>query len=211
MGRFLRRFVLWRVGIRWYLFALLGVPLIMVLGAMVYTISLPNLGALWSTSFLLSYVTSFALVLVVGGPLLEEPGWRGFALPRLEHLHGPLVASLVLGVLWSLWHGPLFVLPAWSSESGGGSGLLNVALYVVGVTFLCIIFTWVFNNTQTSILLAILVHTSNNVFNGTLNEIFPPEAMASALPTLIGYGVTAVVLVVLTRGRLSYERVARRP
>jgi membrane protease YdiL (CAAX protease family) len=100
--RLLGRYVLWRVGLRWYLFALLGVPLIMLLGTMVYSMDLPNLGALGGPSYLLSYLLTFALVLVLGGPLLEEGGWRGFALPRLERLHGPLVGSLILGVLWAL-------------------------------------------------------------------------------------------------------------
>jgi membrane protease YdiL (CAAX protease family) len=105
------RYVLWRVGIRWYAFALLGVPLIMLLGTMVYSMDLPNLGALGGPSYLLSYLLTFGLVLVLGGPLLEEGGWRGFALPRLERLHGPLVGTLILGVLWALWHLPEFLVP----------------------------------------------------------------------------------------------------
>jgi uncharacterized protein len=96
----LRRYVLWRVGIRWYLFALLGVPIIMLLGTMIYSMDLPKLGALGGPFYLLSYVATFALVLGRGGPLLEEGGWRGFALPRMERLHGPILASLILGVLW---------------------------------------------------------------------------------------------------------------
>jgi membrane protease YdiL (CAAX protease family) len=69
---------------------------------MVYSMDLPNLGALGGPSYLLSYLATFALVIVLGGPLLEEPGWCGFALPRMERLHGPLLASLILGVLWAL-------------------------------------------------------------------------------------------------------------
>lgn len=71
---------------------------------------------------------------------------------------------------------------------------------------LSITFTWVFNNTQTSILLSILVHTSNNAFNGTLDAFFPARVVASGIPSLIGFGVTALVLIVLTRGRLGYGR-----
>jgi membrane protease YdiL (CAAX protease family) len=52
---------------------------------------------------------------LLGGPLFEEPGWRGFALPRLESRFGPLRASLILGTVWAAWHLPLFLYPGWSS------------------------------------------------------------------------------------------------
>ena len=106
--RLLGRLVLWRVGIQWYLFALLGVPLIILVGTMIYTQELPNLKALGGPSYLLSYLGTYVLVVVLGGPLFEEIGWRGFALPRMEPLHGPLLASVILGVLWALWHLPDF-------------------------------------------------------------------------------------------------------
>src|SRR5918994_3745434 len=70
--RLLGRYVLWRGGLRGYMFALLRVPLIMLLGTMVYSMELPNLGALGGPSYLLSYLASFAFVPLLGGPLLEE-------------------------------------------------------------------------------------------------------------------------------------------
>jgi len=205
--RLLGRYVLWRVGLRWYLFALLGVPLIMLLGTMVYSMDLPNLGALGGPSYLLSYLLTFGLVLVLGGPLLEEGGWRGFALPRLERLHGPLVGSLILGVLWALWHLPEFLVPSWAASSGGG-GIVGITLFTLTAITFTIVITWVFNNTQTSLLLVILVHASIDTFGSTLAAIFPARAVASAFPYMIGFGVVAVVLIVLTRGRLDYGRLA---
>jgi membrane protease YdiL (CAAX protease family) len=205
--RLLGRFVLWRVGIKWYLFALLGVPLIMVLGTMVYSMDLPNLGALGGPSYLLSYLATFALVIVLGGPLFEEPGWRGFALPRMERLHGPLLASLILGVLWALWHLPEFLVPSWAASSGGG-GVLGITLFTLTALTFTIVITWVFNNTRASLLLAILVHASIDTFSITLGAIFPARAVSSAFPLLIGFGVVALVLIVLTRGRLDYGRLA---
>jgi membrane protease YdiL (CAAX protease family) len=205
--RLLGRYVLWRVGLRWYLFALLGIPLIMVLGTMVYSMELPNLGALGGPSYLLSYLGYFALVTLLGGPLLEEGGWRGFALPRMERLHGPLLASLILGVLWALWHLPEFLVPSWAASSGGG-GVLGITLFTLTAITFTIVITWVFNNTRASLLLAILVHASIDTFGGTLAAIFPAKAVASAFPYMIGFGVVAVVLIVLTRGRLDYEQLA---
>jgi uncharacterized protein len=203
--RLLGRLVLWRVGIGWYLFALLGVPLIMVVGTMVYSGELPNLGALGGPSYLLSYLGSFALVVVLGGPLFEEIGWRGFALPRMERLHGALLASLILGVLWALWHLPEFLVPSWAASSGGG-GLVGITLFTLTALTFTIVITWVFNNTRASLLLAILFHASIDAFTFPLAAMFPAKALASAFPLMIGFGVVAVVLIVLTRGRLSYER-----
>ena len=64
-------------------------------------------------SFIPSYLSQFAITLFIPprGPLLEEGGWRGFALPRLQRLHGPLVGTLILGALWALWHGPFYFGP----------------------------------------------------------------------------------------------------
>jgi membrane protease YdiL (CAAX protease family) len=202
--RLLARYVLWRVGIRWYLFALIGVPVIMLLGTIAYSGRMPNLGALGGPSYLLFYLGGFVLTLILGGPLLEEGGWRGFALPRMERLYGPLLASVILGVLWALWHLPEFLVPSWAASSGGG-GIVGIIMFTITTITFSIVITWVFNNTRASLLLAILVHTSIDAFSGTLGAIFPARAVASALPLLIGFGVVAVVLIVLTRGRLSYE------
>ena len=203
--RLLGRLVLWRVGFRWYLFALIGVPLIMLLGTMVYSMSLPNLGALGGPSYLLSYLASFAFVTLLGGPLFEEIGWRGFALPRMERLQGPLLASVILGVLWALWHLPEFLVPTWAASSGGG-GIVGIASFTLTAITFTIVISWVFNNTRASVLLAILVHSSIDTFTLPLAAIFPAWAIASALPLTIGFGVVAVVLIVLTRGHLSYGR-----
>ena len=205
--RLLGRLVLWRVGFRWYLFALLGVPLIMLVGTMIYSGDLPNLGALGGPSYLLSYLGTYALVVVLGGPLFEEIGWRGFALPRMERLHGPILASVILGVLWALWHLPEFLVPTWAASSGGG-GILGITLFIVTAVTFTIVITWVFNNTRASVLLAILVHTSIDAFTVPLGEIFPARAVSSALPFIIGFGAVGVVLIVVTRGRLDYGRLA---
>jgi len=114
IGRLLRRYVLWRVGLRWYLIVLLGPPAIILLA----TIVLP--GALASFRTLaplhpLPLLVSFPLVLIFGGALFEEGGWRGFALPRLQRLHGPLVGTLILGILWACWHLPLFWIKVWGT------------------------------------------------------------------------------------------------
>jgi CAAX protease family protein len=90
--RLLRRFVLWRVGLRWYLFALVGVPVVMALGTLIVPRGMASLLAL-SPRYVPTYLVWFLIIGIIGGPLLEEPGWRGFALPRLQPRHGPLVGA----------------------------------------------------------------------------------------------------------------------
>jgi membrane protease YdiL (CAAX protease family) len=203
--RLLGRYVLWRVGLRWYVFALIGIPAIFVLGTIAFSGDLPNFGALGGPSYVLSYLASFVLTFIFGGALLEEPGWRGFALPRLQRLQGPLIGTLILGVLWGLWHMPLFLSRSWAASSGGG-GFLGVVWFVVSAILLAIVITWVFNNTQGSLLLAMLVHASGDTFSDTMGKIFPARVAASSLPDVIGLGVVAVVLIALTRGRLGYRQ-----
>jgi uncharacterized protein len=100
--RLLRSYVHWRVGVQWYLVTLIGIPVLMLLAYVVVPGGLADFVAPgWS--FVPFYLSQFAFTLFIPprGPLLEEGGWRGFALPRLQRLHGPLVGTLILGALWA--------------------------------------------------------------------------------------------------------------
>jgi uncharacterized protein len=199
----MHRYVLWRVGLRWYLVVLLGPPVIILLATIVLPGALASFQTLAPLQPLLLLV-SFPIVLIFGGALFEEGGWRGFALPRLQRLHGPLVGTLILGPLWACWHLPLFWVRVW----GTPPTILNMVLFLASVIFMTIVFTWVFNNTKGSILLAILLHTSFDAFVGPVGLLFPAPVVTDyggAVPLLIGLGVTALLLVALTRGRLGYQ------
>jgi membrane protease YdiL (CAAX protease family) len=199
--RLLRRIVLWRVGVWWYLFALVGIPAITVLGALV----LPGVLASWqapASSLLLTYPVSFVVSLIIGGPLGEEIGWRGFALPRLQRDQGPLGGSLILGLLWAFWHLPYFWMPEWGTPKGT---VLDIVWFVLADIALTIVYTWVFNNTKGSLLIVILVHASNDAF--FINQLFrAPIVTDSLVPFVVGFGTAAVLLIILTRGRLDYDR-----
>jgi uncharacterized protein len=199
----MHRYVLWRVGLRWYLVVILGPPVIILLATIVLPGALASFQTLAPLQPLLLLV-SFPIVLIFGGALFEEGGWRGFALPRLQRLHGPLVGSLILAPLWASWHLPLFWVRVW----GTPPTILNMVLFLASVIFMTIVFTWVFNNTKGSILLAILLHTSFDAFVGPVGLLFPAPVVTDyggAVPLLIGLGVTALLLVALTRGRLGYQ------
>jgi len=102
-------------------------------------------------------IAVFSITLLYGGPLGEEIGWRGFALPYLQKRHNPLWASIILGLFWALWHAPLdishgFVMP-------GFEGVVYRLVFTIPITLL---FTFFYNRTKGSILIAILLHTSTN-------------------------------------------------
>src|SRR5262245_24134554 len=202
VGRLLRQLVLWRVGLRWYLFALIGLPAILVLSVIFLPGALASFpGPAGLTP--LPMLALFVYVFFLGGPLGEEPGWRGFALPGLQRRYGPLVGSLILGPIWAFWHLPIFWVPAWNFPPT----ILNIVMFVIAAIAFTIVMTWVFNNTKGSLFIAVLVHTSFDMALAILNGLFPVPIVndyGSNVPVLIGLGV--LVLVALTRGRLGYQR-----
>ena len=206
--RWLGRIVLWRVGLRWYLFALIGLPLVMVLATIIL-----RPGALESFQTLaplsvLPYLGAFVFMVLIGGPLFEESGWSGFALPRLQRVHSPLVGGLILGSLWALWHLPGFLIPSQDLTDIPPRGtILDFVVFALALIALRLIIQWVFNNTKGSVLMAILVHASWNTFySAALIQLFPaPSVLGSYLNLTIAAGALALVIVALTRGRLGYR------
>ena len=203
MARLLCRFVLWRVGLGWYLFALIGIPMILALGVILLPGALSSFKGLAPLVLPMPWLSLIVYVLF-HGPLGEEPGWRGFALPRLQRLHGPMVGSLILGPLWALWHLPMFWVPSWNFAPTP----LNIVLFVIAAIPLTIIMTWVFNNTKGSLLIAILGHWAFDISFVILNLLFTAHIVTdygSTLPILIGLGAVALLVIALTRGQLGYE------
>jgi membrane protease YdiL (CAAX protease family) len=200
--RLLRRYVLWRVKLRWYLFVLLVIPASEVLGAIVLPGVLTSYQPV-TVGLVLGYPLAFVLTIVLGGPLGEEPGWRGFALPRLQSARGPLAGSVILGVLWALWHLPLFWSGVWTPPT-----VANIVMFIVMITLLTVVMTWVFNNAKGSLLITILMHASFNTFaNKVVAPIFPAPLLNDygLLPELVGFGAVAIIVIAATRGRLSFH------
>ena len=212
VDRLLQRLVLWRVNLRWYAVAMLLIPLTQLLVAV--ALGHPEALVAVSPQALLLYPAAYAAHFFFG-PLFEESGWRGFALPRLQHCYGPLSGTLLLGLLWSAWHFFLYV-PVWCQSGNWGEGLIDTGLFVVSTTSVSFVFTWLFNNTQASLLLSILLHGS---VDGTATylqvlaerRILSADAVASSIGPgmLIGSVIMALVLVIATRTRLSYRRYQR--
>ncbi|MBV9452726.1 MAG: CPBP family intramembrane metalloprotease [Rubrobacter sp.] len=203
----LRRIVLWRVGLRWYLFALFGLPVVMVLGTLVRTGALASFQTLAPLS-VVPYISAFVFMVFIGGPLFEEPGWSGFAQLRLQQLHGPLAGGLILGSLWAFWHLPGFLIPSEELADIPPRGtVLDFVVFALALIALRLIIQWVFNNTKGSVLMAILVHASWNTFySAALIQLFPaPSVLGSYLNLAIAAGALAMVILVVTRGCLGYR------
>lgn len=195
---------LWRWRVRWYWYAitLLGVPAALILTGI----------AASGGRFLAPSLTAIALYLpllvlqMITTGLAEEPGWRDFALPRLQHHFGPMRAALILGPLWALWHMPLFF-----TEWGGwpdADWTRPVAFTVFCIAF-NIVMSWVFNSTGQSLPLAMLAHVSVNNFVSVIwSEMFP-SVSESTVPIMLAISavIAATLVIVLTRGRLGLRDV----
>jgi uncharacterized protein len=208
IGRWLGRIVRWRVGFQWYLFALVGLPLVMVFGTLLRPGALESFQTLAPLS-VVSYLSAFVFMVLIGGPLFEEPGWSGFALPRLQRLHGPVVGGLILGSLWALWHLPGFLIPSEGLTDIPPRGtVLDFIVFALALIGLRLVMQWVFNNTRGSVLMAILVHASWNTFySAALVRLFPaPSVLGSYLNLTIASCALAMVIVALTGGRLGYKQ-----
>jgi len=122
------------------------------------------------------------------GPISEEAGWRGFALPRLQKKYNALISSLILGVVWTCWHTPLFFL------TGATQMTIPFPIYMVLVVTQTIYATWLYNNTEGSLVITTLAHFSFNL-TGTLIT-----GLVSLMPPMLFYmtaGPSLFVIVVV--------------
>lgn len=181
LGRLVRRLNPAAVRPVWYAGVLLGMPLLAALAMLL-------LGDRPAFVGLKAALTGVGLGLVLDpGPIGEELGWRGYALPRLLERASPLVATLVLGVIWAIWHLPAFYLP------GMPQSQLNLALFFVFAICVSAVMTWCHLGTGGSILLAILIHLVANhggrLFGASFNA------------TGVGFAIATLVLLAVGRSR----------
>jgi membrane protease YdiL (CAAX protease family) len=212
--RLLRSYVHWRVGVRWYLVTLVGIQALMFLAFVVVPGNLADFVAP-DRSFVPLWLSSFVVILFLppGGPVLEEGGFRGFALPRLQHLYGPLVGTLILGALWGLWHLCFFFGPV--AQTGPDATFVSVSitfvLFTIGLIGLSVIITWVLNNCGGSVLMAILAHAAFDLVQ-PFAALFPSTTPYYDNPVhiqgmgiAIVFSIAALIVIVFTRGRLGYD------
>lgn len=181
LGSFFRRLLLWQAPLAWWLFLLLGIPAIVYAAAALNgTISDPFPFSPWTMVFP-ALIQSLLL-----GPIGEEFGWRGLVLPLLQRRYSPFWASLILGVVWAIWHAPAFLM------SGTPQSAWSFGPFFLGLISITVILTPLFNASRGSLFIAILYHLH------TMNPIFPD---AQPWDNYL-FAMAAVVIVILNRHQM---------
>jgi len=165
----------------WYLVAILLMPCSLLLGA-IFTI-LSGQDVSWISlpvgfELVGLIAITFAYTFFYGGGTNEEPGWRGFALPRLQLKFSPLIASIILGLIWGFWHTPIY-LPQYDS-------FIQYGIFLLNTIKIAIILTWLYNRTGGSVLATALLHTVGNI-----TFEFLPSTLAS---DLIQLGIMIILI-----------------
>lgn len=206
----LRKFLIWRVHWKWYLVVLFLPPILMLIAVALnsaFTQTLPDFQQSYIFQLvgqdmnpLLIVIPFFIYIALTNG---EEIGWRGFALPRLQNRYNALVSSLILGSIWAFWHLPKYLMV--NTTIGGGHTPDEFFIESAKTVAHAILFTWVFNNTKGSLLMATLFHAAFNT-----GWVFLPMQNLGAADLVI-YWLAAVLVVILTgpaflvRGRKTAE------
>jgi uncharacterized protein len=193
----LRRVLVWRVGLRWYVLVIVGsaIPTAITHGLWMF-LGGELAGPPLSLGLIFQLLVSFLVFVLFNG---EELGWRGYALPRLQAKRSALVASLIVGAMWALFHLPLFFDRGMADFSR-----MPPLSYLLLAMAWSIIFTWVFNKTRGSVLLAMLLHAASNGWRG----LYRPESADFAFHVSLYIGVMclAALTVVVVYGAAYLSR-----
>ena len=206
----LGRVLIWKVGIGWWAFALLSTGVISLATLVLFNL-LGNHDVALSGVVPWYDIFPMALFLTVFAGLGEEFGWRGFLIPRLQIRHGALTTSLIIGLFHTLWHLPMFFMEGqtqydWVREIGFFPAFLGFAVFV---TAWAIQLTWIFNNTNGSVLLAAVVHGVGNMWIGGYFEISGRTGTTGNF-IMTALMVTVSVVIVILAGPTHLSRTKER-
>jgi membrane protease YdiL (CAAX protease family) len=208
MGRLFRRtFQVW-AGLQWYLVALFIFLTIWLVALSFLYNGAPLASLLANPSLLISTFLPSVIFGLLIPSIGEEPGWRGFALPRLQAAYGPVIGTLILGTLHGVWHLPALFTPLLGPFTM--NGFITFVLTAAAGTF---IYTWVFNNTRGSVWMAILLHSASNAASQLVSSLIPKDVELTGLMktlesgwlNVIAFSLIAFLLILFTRGSLGYK------
>ncbi len=208
MKNLFRRTFQVRAGLRWYAFTLFTFLVIWLIAYSIlyYGAPLANLAA--TPSLLLSTFLPSVIMGLLIPSIGEEPGWRGFALPRLQASYGPIIGTIILGTLHGVWH-----LPAMFTPLLGPFTMESFITFVLTAAAGTFIYTWVFNNTNGSIWMAMVLHASSNAASQLVSSLIPQDVilpgwtdkLANGWLNVIVFSLVAIMLVLFTKGTLGYQ------
>ena len=198
----LKNYLKFKVRWIWYLAAaaLLLVPLLISL--VLYSFGIGG-GSGLDPSLTLALFMAWLVFNFFSGPLAEEAGWRGYALPRLQARYNSLIASLILGFFWALWHVPLaFVIGSNQAELG----FFGWMIYTILIFTITIILTWLYNNTKGSFVVVILAHYFFNVGSNIVVNMF--GLVNNTFYSMVG-GISGVFYLVIIFAWFGYKRFSK--
>ena len=184
----IKKIFFWKVSFKYYLYIIILPITFVLIGIGLYSQFFGDIGAFDKMAFL-----AIPTVLLTGsyaGPLGEELGWRGFLLPELQKKYPNLKSAILIGVIWFLWHIPLWWAPFGTLVSGGPITFLPVFTYFMMLICLSVIITWLVVKSKGSVLIAFLFHLSINaglalLFFPELNIDFKTVHLLSSVPMLL--------------------------
>ncbi len=188
LSNLLKKLFIWNVPFKNYLYIIILPIIFVIIGIGLYNIFIGDIGSFDLMAFL-----SIPTILWAGfyaGPLGEELGWRGFLLPELQKKHTNLKSAIIIGVIWFIWHIPLWWAPFGTLVSGESISFLPVITYFLMLICLSIIITWLVINSKGSVLVALLFHLSINagialLFFPELNVDFKKVHLLSSIGMLL--------------------------
>jgi membrane protease YdiL (CAAX protease family) len=203
LARFLRAAGKWRFPVGIYATAILAIPAMMTVSIALARLSGEASGpAAASPPGAASLLLTFGVILVFGGPLGEEIGWRGYALPALLDRRSPLVATLVVALLWFVYHLPLFWIP------GSAQQQFPMGWFALSLAAESFLMTWTYLASGGSIIPSILLHASNNFAWWLIASVFP-QALSSGT---FGYSYMGLLVLGAALAALGiHRRPARNP
>ncbi len=183
----LRRLVQWDVGLRWYVFAVTYIAAIKLAAALIHRLATGEWPRFGDEPLYIMLAATIGSTLLLG-QAGEEVGWRGYALPRLASRFGLAAASIVVGIIWATWHLPLFFIPG--TELTGQS----FPFYLLSVTGVSVAIAWLYEHTNGSLFLAMLMHSAVNNTKDILPSVGPKPTNAFAVSASLMGWLTAGLL-----------------
>ncbi len=204
LQKLLGRVLIWRVGLGWWLFVLLFPAITSVMSLSLFNVFGGPAVDYAALSPIASIVPMIIFLTVIAG-LGEEFGWRGFALPRLQIRDNALYASCIIGLIWGVWHIPLFLVDGtsqslWAADVGLIPAILVYTAFLIANA---IQMTWVFNNTKGSVLLAAVMHGAQNAWIGGYIDVYRGEIGGVIVFTVVMWIVTGIIILVSGPKHLS--------